>query len=111
MSRNRIAPITAALIASGEARGRRIGSVPGVASISASGLKRSLSPSQSLSREARQAPLTSIVSSRAGGPPEVISARSPSGLPGKLSKFFPVELDRIVDLTEGHKLTAVKHES
>jgi hypothetical protein len=36
MSRNRIAPIAAALIASGEARGRRIGSVPGVASIIAS---------------------------------------------------------------------------
>jgi hypothetical protein len=37
MSRNRIAPIAAALIASGEARGRRIDSVTGVASIIASG--------------------------------------------------------------------------
>jgi hypothetical protein len=51
MSRNRIAPITAALIASGEARGRRIGSVTGVVSIIASGTERSLSLSQSLSRD------------------------------------------------------------
>src|ERR1700722_15189294 len=35
----------------------------------------------------------------------------PSGLLGKLSKIFPVELYRIVDFTEGHKLTAIKHEA
>src|SRR5882724_8725978 len=40
------------------------------------------------------------------GPPRDIS----SGLLGKLSKIFPVELDGIVDVTEGHKLTAVEHE-
>jgi hypothetical protein len=47
----------------------------------------------------------------AGGHFRPVIFPGPARLLGKLSKIFPVELYRIVDFTEGHKLTAVKHEA
>lgn len=56
-------------------------------------------------------PLTSIVSSRSGGAPEVIlspfACLDRGRLAGKSSKIFPVKLNCIVDVTEGHELAAV----
>src|SRR6202011_74744 len=72
--------------------------------------------SQSLSRNA--VPGTSdidcIVSNRrmpARGHFRPLAFPGPGRLPRKLSQIFPVELDGVVDVTEGHELTAVKHEA
>jgi len=47
----------------------------------------------------------------AGGHFRSLTFPGPGRFLDKLSKIFPVELDGIVDVTEGQELTAVKHEA